>query len=409
MLSVGRRFPFLLFAVLLFSVMIDLPEGILRQQGKAHAIEAHELERLGKCAANKWSEGTCETLTDAVCAVVKTAATSLSPEQVRRVVEYTNVSAYLSEFRKESAHKIVDFGRGGPASFSDVIKELNGGAAVQESEMSDYAMPPKRKEASDADFLVARAFRVKEASAGFPEENPYEEVLTLHAKIAESRREIADYVRSLELQLDNSCRALYSCVKEAAREGVSLGQVVQAWGAVCDDPIFVKAAFDAFVPKFYQDGVFTSLGEVGESLAKTASAACVNVNHPIVTNYEEFCTKLAELAGAQQMLEEYTDAASFGDELVRLVAIKEANASGLLPTLKKTQKAIASGAEKYLGTSDVTNTALSHGLAYGVPALAAYGVGKTVSDAADDYGVTKYVPGTKMYDFNRMQRQGGGY
>jgi hypothetical protein len=122
--------------------MSDLPSTVLLQQSHAPPKTGEELEVLGKHAACKFMCGECADLTAAVVETVKSAG--LSPEQVKRVVEFANTNAYLEQFKKMgSGHKYVDF-PGGPASPGEVIKDLNdgGGGTVFDSGLGDYKGPP---------------------------------------------------------------------------------------------------------------------------------------------------------------------------------------------------------------------------------------------------------------------------
>lgn len=110
--------------------MSDLPPRGLLQQAHARSVSGEHLEVLGKQAASKWATGEHPTLADAVLEQVKEAG--LSPEQVKRVVEFANTDAYLTEFKKEGAnHRFVDFGRSGPADPAEVLKSLNLGAGAR--------------------------------------------------------------------------------------------------------------------------------------------------------------------------------------------------------------------------------------------------------------------------------------
>jgi len=123
--------------------MHDLPSIALLQQSHAIPKSGEELEVLGKAAAKKYASGRCPTLNEAVVDTVKHGG--LSPEQVRRVVEFANVNAYLSEFGKEgSAHKYVEF-NGGPANPAEVLRDLNdgGGGTVFDRGLADYSHDPE--------------------------------------------------------------------------------------------------------------------------------------------------------------------------------------------------------------------------------------------------------------------------
>lgn len=123
--------------------MHDLPSIALLQQSHAIPKSGEELEVLGKSAARKYVSGHCPTLNEAVVDTVKHGG--LSPEQVRRVVEFANVNAYLTEFNKEGgAHKYVEF-HGGPANPAEVLRDLNdgGGGTVFDRGLADYSHDPE--------------------------------------------------------------------------------------------------------------------------------------------------------------------------------------------------------------------------------------------------------------------------
>lgn len=132
------------------------------QQRQARPVSGGELEQMGKSAAERWSVGAYPSLHEAVVGTVKCAR--LSPEQVKRVVEFANTTAYLTEFRKEGmGHKYIDFGEGGPANPSTVLQDLNdgGGGTVFDTgktaslSVNAYATPPKPYNPLDGEEKVA--------------------------------------------------------------------------------------------------------------------------------------------------------------------------------------------------------------------------------------------------------------
>jgi hypothetical protein len=122
--------------------MSDLPLVLLQQQANAVPRTGEDLEVMGKHAAlNFLRRG--GTLTTAVVETVKHAG--LSPEQVRRVTEFANVNAYLTEFNKEGESRYVEF-EGGPASPAAVLQELNaGGSEPGATGSGDYTLMPYEK------------------------------------------------------------------------------------------------------------------------------------------------------------------------------------------------------------------------------------------------------------------------
>lgn len=297
--------------------MHDLPPQAVLQQAKARPISGEELEVMGKQAASSFHGGHVASLTEAVIETVKHAG--LSPEQVLRVVEFTNQSAYQQAFNKEgSAHKYIDF-KGGPAHPAEVLKDLNdgGGGTVFDRGDSDYKSSPSfsktasmEKTASSIFEPVEEAFEqmFKVAEHSYPYAEPMADTVDLRRKLAATRDLLTSEISSMELQFNDIVEDLYGQVKQAAISGTPLGFVVQAWGALDPAPGLVKTAFQYIGPKLAQQGVM-SVGAIGDSLSKTASAM-VNEAHPLVQTFAAFCDCVEKLAHGRAALMEVNDAYS---------------------------------------------------------------------------------------------------
>ena len=289
----------------------DLPAITLLQQMNATPKTGQDLEVLGKEAANKYLSGK-SNLTDAVVGVVKEAG--LSPEQVRRVIEFANTHAFLEEFKKEGAHHVVEFAEG-PADPSAILKDLNdgGGGTVFDSGLDDYKSPPpdvKKTAAANMSKVgivereLAEAFACEDPE--LPYANPYTEILDLREKLAGAYEEITSQLSSLESEYIDIEADLFKTVKQAALEGTSLGRMLQAWQEVTENPEVVKVAFEVLSPALVENGVFPSQTAVAEScldLEKTASL--VNTEHPLVHTFSRFShaiEKAAQLRGAREEL-----------------------------------------------------------------------------------------------------------
>ena len=286
--------------------MSDLPVQGLLQQLNARPVSGEHLEVLGKHASDLWQEGRCKTLTDAVTESVKHAG--LSPEQVRRVVEFTNTHAYLTEFKKEGAHKVIDFGPGGPADPSEILKDLNdgGGGSVFDRGTLDYGQPP-------ADTKIASTHAERELVELFgeapplPFESPLGEAMDMRDKLASANALLLAQVSGLEVAYADLADRVYQGVKQAALSGTSLSDVVSAWQEVNPAGEYVKVAFELFSPRLLREGVFSSAEQMLGSVEKTASVGIVNVEHPLVVDFGEFCdvlSKLAELRAAREEVRE---------------------------------------------------------------------------------------------------------
>lgn len=286
--------------------MSDLTTQGLLQQLHAKPISGEHLEVLGKKASSLWSEGRCDTLTEAVIETVKHAG--LSPEQVKRVIEFTNTDAFLREFKKEGqAHRVVDFGSGGPADPSIILKDLNdgGGGSVFDRGTLDYDQPPMSKAASvQEDDLLFSAFARQEQK--YPEVNPYCQVIELRDKLAGAQEHVTSMLSGLEIAYSDLADLIYGDVKQAALQGYSLGDMVQVWSAASPSEEHVKVAFQLLTPRLLREEVFHSVDEVNSSLTKVASLRVVNPRHPAVTHFREYCetlSKLAEFRAAKEELQ----------------------------------------------------------------------------------------------------------
>jgi len=150
----------------------ELPPQTQLQQASARRVSGEELETFGKSAAALFHQGDVDNLNDAVVKTIKKEA--LSPEQVKRVVEFTNTHAFIDEFRKEGeATKYVHFEHG-PAHPAEVIKDLNdgGGGTVFDTGNFDYSHEPAVVKKGSAQGLYAGNLRSMEKTAADPSMGP---------------------------------------------------------------------------------------------------------------------------------------------------------------------------------------------------------------------------------------------
>lgn len=377
------------------------PIQTVLQQRDARPVAGEHLEVLGKKAAADWGTGKFASLNEAVVDIVR--GERLSPEQVRRVVEFTNGNAYLNEFRKEGSHKVVHFDNG-PADPAQVLQDLNdgGGGTVYDRGTLDYNMPPEHghKEASvreyaamdktaaandepgadlpklnklpslpklghalerheDAlwDLFKVSGDTVKEASA-----NPHQGLVALQQQLHGTRAELQSNLDCFNAEMLEASHGLYHQVKQAALTGATLGELVSAWSVVNDDPLYVKVAFSQITPKLRASGMFHSFEAIGESLLKTAAAGVeVDTAHPAVVAFADFCTALNKVAATRVTLGEVTAAANEAD-----FALKQA--SGMIGKLlgrgakeaPKTGGLIGAAKTVIKGTSKAIDSASPH-------------------------------------------------
>lgn len=435
--------------------MSDAPIQTILQQKDARPVSGEHLEVLGKQAASMWVEGKVASLHEAIVETVR--GERLSPEQVRRVVEFTNGDAYLQEFRKESSHKVVHFDCG-PADPAQVLQDLNdGGGGSRYDRGSDYARSPGdvHKEAS-ANRVVAPLEKTAAAPAGaepieglpklpklpsLPKHAHYEDALwaefgaagappiafaeplqpliETRSKLAAARDQVASEIDKLELDYVEAGQQLYHQVKQAALEGTSMADVVKAWSSVSEDPLYVKIAFRMMTPLFKRDGVFQGYDAIGESLMKQASVGDVNKDHPLVSSYGEFIDSLNKLANMRVLHQEFETGVAQAELLM-----KQAGSGGLLGAAKQGISAASQGidaaspaiAQFLVGAKDAPH--LAPQIAKGLKVTGAVG-GALAGNAAlqqvtdrplvrSGLGAAKsIVPGTAEYNERRYRTMTG--
>jgi hypothetical protein len=290
---------------------MDVPLHLSRQQSHARDVSGEYLEVLGKKAAADWDLGRYATLNDAVIETVKSAG--LSPQQVQRVVEFTNSSAYLTSFAKQgsSGHKVVEF-PGGPADPSFILKDLNdgGGGETLMKGASDYSLPPvgytEKTAASDE---VEAAFEEMFKTSGpteLQDQNPLSDSYDLRTKLAGARDLLTSQMTMVESMHYDLREGVFNEVKKAAMDGTSLGEIVYAWMAVSPSDEHIKLAMSGLYDRLIQNEVFRDREALSESLSKLASEQIVNLEHPLVTSFREYSeslSKLAELRAARDQIE----------------------------------------------------------------------------------------------------------
>lgn len=419
--------------------MDDLPPQGLLQQLHAKPLSGEHLEVLGKSAAASWCSGAEPSMNEAVISTVKHAG--LSPEQVKRVVEFANTAAYLHEFRKEgSPHKVVDFGDAGPASPSAVLQELNsgGGGTVFDRGCMDYDTPPMEigiKRASVDDETDLRRWFGPATVPEYPEVNPLGDAIALRDKLASVYETSTSELSRLEGQYADLRSELFHHVKQAALGGHTLSEVAEIWSRYAPDPEYVKVAFQTLYQPLVENGVFPGYADLADSLEKFASVGMVNPEHPLVRRFEDFCTvlsKLAEVRETQQVtgegLAQMTDFLKVAVNTVATAGQAAGDAGGYLPKAWKAYGRFADAAGRHVG--NFAEKALGKGRGRYVGGAARIGVKYVAPIAAanEAYRRTlKYnprfnkaknlalsmMPGTQEYyavdAANAAKAYGGGY
>ena len=438
----------------------DAPVQTVLQQREARPVAGEHLEVLGKKAAADWCSGKVASLNAAVLSAVQHEM--LSPEQVRRVVEFCNQDAYLQEFRKEgSNHRVVHFDSG-PADPAQVIQDLNdgGGGSRFDRGTLDYSMPPSLamkeaswrspatvgfdktasaneapaaelprlvklpslpKTASPAERYESQLWELFGAGSPMAMAEPLRPLQQMEHKLAGAAAHLSSELDSLEIEFGQVTDRLYGAVKQAALEGIPLGAMITAWSTVSEDPLYVKVAFNRLTPMLQTGRVFDSLASLGDSLLKTAgfNAEFANKEHPLVSCYQEFVDTLNKLAHMRVVHEELQVGA---DEAHKL--LKQAASGGLVGAARKGVGMVSSAIDKaspavahaLVGAKDGKQLAPTiakalKGTALVGSGLAANAAVQNVTDRPAVRGVVNtaasIVPGTMAYQQRRYNNMTG--
>lgn len=309
-------------------------------------VSGDHLELLGKHAAAQWARGEHKTLTEAVTTIIKGA--HLSPEQVRRVVEFTNIAAFHQEFAKEGAHRVVSFS-GGPADAPAILKTIDqrGAVVTYDRGLSDYQHPPPERTKTASRVAEAELDQLFSGPRSLePVAEPYQEAMEMWDKLAAIRDRLAGEINGLEVMYHDLHERLFREVKQAALEGTSLGEISQAWAAHAPSPEHLKVAFVGLAPRLLENGVFSSLDQMNASLEKTGAARLVNPHHPLVTEFGDYCEALSKLAESR---------ATLGVVEVHMAPLhqflKLAAAGGVLPEAWRHYKGGVEWAGKHIGNA----------------------------------------------------------
>jgi len=127
--------------------MTSLPFGLERTDTYAK-LSPGDLEMLGKRACQSYLSGGV-SLNDAIVKLAKEHP-SISPHQVRRIVEFANQETFAQIFEKQAGDKNVEFDIADPGH---ILQSLDNGArpSILSSAGSDYCSDPMKTAHSDAE------------------------------------------------------------------------------------------------------------------------------------------------------------------------------------------------------------------------------------------------------------------
>lgn len=270
----------------------SLPIGLI-QQHMAKPIDPEKLELMGKRAAALFRDSST-SLSQAVVETVKEAR--LAPEQVKRVCEFANTTAYLEAFEKAGELRNITFD-GGPADPSVVLKDLNDGSspAINQVESSDYSTPSSSyKTSSVNDSLLAEAFNVSsvfDKTAAVEKHSrhadPMEDVNDMRINLEAVRDDLISKLSSAEVVYGDVRQAVCEAAAQAVESGTTLADISRAWADYAPRGDLLKAAMVEVVGHLQSRG--HEYEEINDSLKKVASTGVMaNPEHPVIQSFAGF-------------------------------------------------------------------------------------------------------------------------
>lgn len=249
------------------------------QRARGRSVSASELEAFGKTAA-RLSDTSGLSLTEAMVRTLEHE--SLNADQIRRAVEFCNITAVNSKYASMRDDRIVHI-HGGPADPVAVIDALHATASAPSARLMalEYSAAPEYEKRSHA----------------LP--RPAPDLRALHEKLSHAHDELVDMSAGVEFRMEMRFDELREAAKSAAREGASLCDLTTAWAR--HHPAMAKVAASQLRPEIPW-GV------------KTASRS-VNVEHPAMRKFASFAeaaTELHRIGMARQKVEaELAEVAGF--------------------------------------------------------------------------------------------------
>ena len=256
----------------------------------SRSVDPSHLEGLGKQAA-RLAETSGLALSEAVVQTI--GHEKLNAEQVRRVVENTNVEAFHRKYSSLDPMSRVVHVDGGPADVAQVMQSLRTAAQPQEQILDtfDYVVPPQKTAAADYSMpprseAAAESFvSLDRTTAGI-----VGDVLRLQSKLAAAHESVVQDAEAAEFVMNEALVRLADNVKYAGRQGAAASEIFEAWHEV--DPELAKVAF-------------ARLGRFASGNVKVASRR-LNPEHEVVQGFSVFVKHAQDYASrvsARQDLE----------------------------------------------------------------------------------------------------------
>jgi hypothetical protein len=225
-------------------------------------------------------------LTEAVVGVLRDEQ-GLTPDHVKRVIEFSNNDAFQILFEKEAGgHKVINF-NGGPANPSEVLRELNMAAiptpVAVSNNVGNYRPFVPGQDSAEIDDPFGRP---KTASKNYRQLNPSRDIEDLRGRLVTIRDNTMSKLSSLGVLYDDAETKLYQEVRQLVLDGMSPAAISTAISKVASTREMTQLALKQIHTRMESDRL------PSVAMVKTASGL-VNTRHPLIQAFRDF-EKVAE-------------------------------------------------------------------------------------------------------------------
>lgn len=280
--------------------------------GKNHAkLSPESLEMMGKEAATMFLRDGV-SLNDSIS---KLAAQHdyISPEQVKRVVEFANTAVYLAKHDQDktagSDHSYPQFDL---ADAGRVIQDLSDGArpTVVTNTDVDYNRQIKKVKISskETEQGLADMFKTASAEKDYSKETIVHEVMSAKETLTALQDNLMDRYNQHESLFKEAASEFYDVLKRHILDGGSFGEAYAATETITGDE--TKTLLEPIVGRLIQEKV-ASVSQLKKQLAEGEKLAhgLVDPSHPLIQSYsamimsgEDLRTTMTALSEVQSEL-----------------------------------------------------------------------------------------------------------
>jgi hypothetical protein len=267
----------------------ELTEYLLHDRQHAK-ISPEMLEMMGKEAAHRLV--TERVALNESIAKLAGAYPDINADQVKRICEFANTAAYLTQHDKaKTAGAQSSYPQFELADPARIVQDLSDGARPSRVTQVDaaYGRLPERKAklaSAESDALFAEIFGVKEAheDLDFTKTAAVEEVVDVKRDLITLKEHIQNSAQQIDGLFKEASDGYFAAVKEHLLEGGSFADVIAAANSTGASQTKIASAMKPCLKRLIKEGVAKPdvLSAQAKSFTKVAGRV-VNEEHPLVS------------------------------------------------------------------------------------------------------------------------------